>query len=165
MASSPSRLCSDEELQKARVDLDEFIADEDEFECLSGDEDEEGNNEEGKETPRQKNKKKKKVVVPMETVQTFLNYKCSIPVREHESEHSGDIGTLSRVSNVFTRHFLDRISALQDKLRHEVEAKGYAEYEATDDDDEEEEEEVQEEKHEDTPPASSTNAAMHHSGA
>jgi len=51
---------------------------------------------------------------------------------------------------------LDRISALQDKLRHEVEAKGYAEYEATDD--EEEEEQEQEEKHEDTPPASGTNA-------
>ena len=51
---------------------------------------------------------------------------------------------------------MDRISALQDKLRHEVEAKGYAEYEATDD--EEEEEQEQEEKHEDTPPASGTNA-------
>lgn len=87
-------------------------------------------------------------------MQTFLNYECSIPVREHESEHFGDIGTLSRVSNVF---FLDRISALQDKLRHEVEARGYAEYEATDDEEEEGEEE-QEEKHEDTPPASSTNA-------
>ena len=52
--------------------------------------------------------------------------------------------------------FWDRISALQDKLRHGVEAKGYAEYEATDD--EEEEEQEQEEKHEDTPPASGTNA-------
>jgi hypothetical protein len=52
--------------------------------------------------------------------------------------------------------FLDRISALQDKLRHEVEeAKGYAEYEATDDEEEGEEEQ---EKHEDTLPASSTNA-------
>ena len=69
MASSPSRLCSDEELQKARVDLDELIADEDEFECLSGDEDEEGNKKEGKETLG-KRKNKKKVLVPMETVQT-----------------------------------------------------------------------------------------------
>ena len=48
---------------------------------------------------------------------------------------------------------MDRISALQDKLMHEVEAKGYAKYEATDD-----EEEQEQEKHEDTPPASSTNA-------
>lgn len=93
----------------------------------------------------------------METVQTFLNYKCSIPVREHTSEQQfGDIGTLSRVSNVFSRHFLDETRALHDKLRHEVEAKDYAEYEATDDEDEEEQE--LEEKHEDTPPASSTNA-------
>ncbi|XP_062182860.1 uncharacterized protein LOC133886963 [Phragmites australis] len=135
MASS-SRLCSDEELQKARDDLKELLVRSpipDEFRS-PGDEEE-------KEKKVNMGKKKKLYVLPQEYVEMLLNYKCR-PLPKHEAlaqaeeedkEKYKDIRTLVTVANVLSRHYDDIIHDALEKMRHDFETKGYITYEATDD--------------------------------
>jgi len=51
---------------------------------------------------------------------------------------------LFTVSDTFARHHHDFMRSCQEKVRHELETKGYVMYEATDDEEEEEEEEEEE---------------------
>lgn len=143
MASS-SRLCSDEELQKARDDLKELLVRSpipDEFRS-PGDEEE-------KEKKVNMGKKKKLYVLPQEYVEVLLNYKCR-PLPKYEALAQAeedkekykdirtlltDIRTLLTVADVLCRRDHDFIHTVQEKMRHELETKGYITYEATDDDD------------------------------
>uniref|UniRef100_A0A0A9DKP3 Uncharacterized protein n=1 Tax=Arundo donax TaxID=35708 RepID=A0A0A9DKP3_ARUDO len=139
---SSSRLCSDEELQKAIADLEELVSRcsvPDEFK-FPGDEEELNLKTEKK---KEKEKEKKKICkLTPEEVQLVLSYRFE-PFQEHyglaQQEDDQDLRTMTTVSDVLLRHCQDGILAAQEEIRHDLETKGYVTYETTEDEAEQEE--------------------------
>ncbi|KAF8717534.1 hypothetical protein HU200_025791 [Digitaria exilis] len=130
MASSSSRPCSDEELQKARDDLRRLM--------------EQGINEEEVNNGSSKGDKKKKKLIrlPPDVADFLFNYKCTpLPeqgpmpalLEEKNKELCDDLRTACSMAEAITRHCDHNISILQDELRREVETKGFLTYETTGD--------------------------------
>lgn len=145
MASSWTPV-SDEELQKAKDDLEELIAKEpipDEFKWPPVEVKE--NMKEEQKDPKEK--KKKLYMLPPEEMQIILNYKCDEPqeseaiskLAEEDYEQYGDLKRSVSITQVFTRHCWDKIRATQENMRHQLQTKGYVTYVATDDETEDEE--------------------------
>lgn len=131
-----SRLCSDEELQKARDDLRDIIARR--RGVAGGGSMDAGHIEEGGGA----DKKTRTRVLPQEEVDKILSI-CSEELPGHENidrmaKASGEVmymdcKTLVTVAGILTKNLYDIIRAAQDDLRHEIETNGYYAYEVTDD--------------------------------
>ncbi|CAO2142546.1 unnamed protein product [Urochloa humidicola] len=140
MASS-SRRCSDEELEKARADLNEYLARNpipDDFMYICPEQEEYLKK---KEKEKDKTKKKKLYRLLPEEVQMILSFKSDEPQDFSElegKEEYKDLRTLVAASDVFLRHMDDSICAGQEMIRHELLTKAYVTCEVTDDEDEEE---------------------------
>lgn len=132
MATSSTRLCSDEELHKARDDLRQLIARRRGIAQDCG----------GADNKREKKKKKTKTrVLPQDEVDNILSISFQeLPGSDNidrMAKEGGDMyrdcKTLVTVAGVLTKNLYDIIHAAQDDLRHEIETKGYYAYEVTDD--------------------------------
>ncbi|CAL4983122.1 unnamed protein product [Urochloa decumbens] len=137
-----SRRCSDEELEKALADLNEYLARNpipDEFMYLCPEQE-----EYLKKKEKEKDKKKKKKLYRLlpEEVRMILSSEGHKEPRDFSElegkEEYKDLRTVVAVSDVLLRRMDDKIRAGQEKIRHELLTKGYVTCEITDDEDEEE---------------------------